>query len=98
MSKSITSLICIKLDYIHLRGMVSNKNRTSEYSFQFIETAHLETCNSIPKDHVSFDKYSSEPQNTRDRCIISAGLMRFGLRVGGKPAFNIRRQQYCQCC
>jgi hypothetical protein len=61
----------------------------------------LNVCLTIPANHVTtftnnlgFD----DDENTRSKCESAANNMHTGLQVGGRPAFSIRRQQYCQCC
>jgi hypothetical protein len=61
----------------------------------------LRVCNSIPVDHVTTFTNNfgfQDDENTRDKCQSAANRMHTGLRAGGGPAFDTRRQQYCQCC
>lgn len=58
-------------------------------------------CNRVPADHVTtfINNFGFEDdENTRDKCLAAANRMHTGLQIGGGPAFNTRRQQYCQCC
>ncbi|MDP2111951.1 MAG: hypothetical protein Q8N48_01425 [Thiobacillus sp.] len=59
-----------------------------------------EACQTIPSGHWTFSLVIGKPVNTREACVNAADEMfkflsdlKFGL-----PAFNLRRQQYCQCC
>ncbi|MDO8892796.1 MAG: hypothetical protein Q7V00_13190 [Sulfurimicrobium sp.] len=60
----------------------------------------IAACQTIPAGHWTFALAIRAMVNTRDRCEKAAKEMfrvlsdwKFGL-----PAFNLRRQQYCQCC
>jgi hypothetical protein len=60
----------------------------------------IAACQTIPAGHWTFSLVIGKPVNTREACVNAADEMfkflsdlKFGL-----PAFNLRRQQYCQCC
>ncbi|WP_138927792.1 hypothetical protein [Verminephrobacter aporrectodeae] len=57
-------------------------------------------CNGIPADHETTFKglLGENSVNTRHACLLAAEKMHTGLRKFGSSAFNLRRQQYCQCC
>ncbi|WP_265286056.1 hypothetical protein [Verminephrobacter eiseniae] len=57
-------------------------------------------CFRISKDHTTtFDgNFGQETINTHEACLSAANAMHTGLRKFGSNAFNLRRQQYCQCC
>ncbi len=63
----------------------------------------IAACNTIPVDHVTI-VFGVNPLphfvNTREKCKKAANDMFFVLNMlgMGKPAFNTRRQQYCQYC
>lgn len=66
----------------------------------------IAACRTIPAAHESEvlknigGILTPVPINTRDQCEIAAKEMFFvlsGLKFG-ESAFNLRRQQYCQCC
>jgi hypothetical protein len=63
----------------------------------------IAACNAIPADSMTFSLgVVPIPHfvNTRNKCIAAAeDMFRVLNTLGlGKSAFNMRRQQYCQCC
>lgn len=60
----------------------------------------LTACATIPVNHLTSVTTLgvTHDRNTRDACVSAANKMNTGLNLGGEPAFNLRRQQYCQCC
>lgn len=59
----------------------------------------LSACTTIPH-HALTVRWMPWPTvlSTRSQCMIAAEVMHRGLKSFGHEAFNIRRQQYCQCC
>lgn len=62
-------------------------------------------CQSIPAGHKTQTGFLMvgpvlvpQFENTRTECEKAAQAMHTGLKKFGKTAFNLRRQQYCQCC
>ncbi|MEW6703866.1 MAG: hypothetical protein AB1430_03335 [Pseudomonadota bacterium] len=60
----------------------------------------LQACNTIAPNHqTTLTVFGIAHQvNTREKCVSAAQNMNTGLRLGGQKAFDLRRQQYCQCC
>jgi len=61
----------------------------------------MAVCNAVPANHITTfinNLGFSGNVNTRSKCIGAANKMHTGVYWGGKNAFNLRRQQYCQCC
>lgn len=77
-------------------------NRTQKNCDDQLRQDMLElACNRIPIEHETTYRGNfgrTRTTNTRDKCISAASDMWVGLRAFGEDAFNLRRQQYCQCC
>jgi hypothetical protein len=63
----------------------------------------INACSTIPSDHVTIVMAPNGflvTINTRKKCKEAADDMFAVLNIYkmGRPAFNMRRQQYCQCC
>lgn len=60
----------------------------------------IAACQTIPAGHETPSGLLRRPVNTRQACVKAAETMFEYLNTEGygQAAFNLRRQQYCQCC
>lgn len=90
------------------------RSQTRVYCDYMLYKEIMDICETIPVDDGKLTQWEKhiwliigigikspvKPKNveTRKRCEAIALSMYLGLQLGGQSAFDLRKQQYCQCC